>query len=393
MVDIKDQTAIVGIGWTKYSKNSGVTPLALAVEASMNAIEDAGLTAKDIDGIMTYSINDSINTNVVSTALGMPEMRYFIDITHGGPMACQIVGSAAAAVATGMADCVLVYRAMNGYSGFRQSGGDFPLVTEHTGCFSDAESQFMAPYGALIPTNYYGLITRRYMHKYGLTTEQLGSVAVQCRKNACLNERAQMRSPMTMEDYMNVRMISEPLRLYDCCIMSDGACAVIVTSAERAKDLKHPPVYIVAAAQGSGPHVAGGTWANYYADQTVSYGKYVAPILYERAGMGPQDIDIAEIYDCYTISLIMQLEDFGFCQKGEGGAYVESGETELGGHLPVNTHGGLLSEAYIHGLNHTVEAVSQLRGDAGVRQVKDAEVALVTAGGGVPLGSALILRR
>jgi acetyl-CoA acetyltransferase len=231
------------------------------------------------------------------------------------------------------------------------------------------------------------------MVKYGTTTKQLGAVAVTCRGNACLNERAMMRTPMTMEDYEKAPVIAEPFRVFDCCLQSDGACAVVVTSAERAKELKQKPVYIMGAAEGSGPYGRGGMWGNYWPDHAECYAKYVAPDLFNMAGVTPRDIDVAEIYDCFTYSVIVQLEDFGFCKKGEGGAFVEGGRIQLGGELPINTCGGLLSEAYIHGLNLVVEAVSQLRGDAGSRQVKDAEIALVTAGGAATTGSALILRR
>jgi len=394
-IGFKDSTAIVGIGGypTPYTKNSGVSVLTLALQASKNAIEDAGLTLKDIDGIVTFSLNDSVNTNMVATHLGLPVLRYAVDYTAGGNVACAVVANAAMAVATGQANNVLVYRAMNGSSGIRYSEGDRTTLRSATSVGSDAEPQFLAPYGALVAPHYFALLTRRHMIQYGLTSRQLGAVAVTCRKNALMNDRAQMRKPMTMEDYENNRVIYDPLRVYDCCLTSDGACALVVTSAEKARDLKHPPVYIMATAEGSGPYPRGLMWANYWHDHTESWAKYVAPTLWERAGIGPKDIGFAELYDCFTVSVTCQLEDFGFCKKGEGGPFVEGGRIGLTGELPINTNGGLLSEAYIHGLNLTVEAVSQLRGDAGVRQVRNAEIGLVTAGGAGSMGSSLILRR
>ncbi len=391
--ELKDKTAIVGIGWTEYTKNSGVSVLTLALRAAKRAIADSGLETKDIDGVVTFALGDSVGAAMVATHLGLPVLHHLTDISSGGSAGCLVIARAAMAVATGQANNVLVFRAMNGASGVSYSAGDRTAIRAATGAGSDAEPQFLAPYGALLAQQYFSWLTRRHMIKYGTTTKQLGAVAISTRKHACLNERAMMRSPMTWEDYEKSPWICEPLRLFDCCLTSDGACALVVTSAERARNLKHPPVYITAAAEGSGPYSRGGMWANYLPDHAECYAKYVAPLLWQRAGMEPKDIDIAEIYDCFTYSVICQLEDFGFCKKGEGGPFVEGGRIGLGGELPVNTHGGLLSEAYIHGLNSAVEAVSQLRGEAGARQVKAAETALVTAGGAGALGSALILRK
>lgn len=389
---MKEQTAIVGIGWTKYTKESGKTPLALALEASRNAIEDSGLAVKDIDGVVSYSLQDSVSTSLVATSLGLPILRYSQDESAGGGVACSVVSNAAMAVASGMANNVLVFRAMNGSSGLRYSRGDRTALRSGTGVGSDAETQFLAPYGATVASHYYALITRRHMFKYGTTPQQLGAVAITSRKHACLNERAMMRSPLTMEKYESSPIFFDPLRLLDCCLMTDGACALIATASERARDLRHPPVYIMAAAQGTGPY-GQGLWSNYWTDHTESAAKYIGPDLFGRAGITPKDINVAELYDAFTITVIIQLEDFGFCEKGEGGPYVQGGRIEIGGKMPVNTHGGLLSEAYINGLNSVVEGVSQLRGEAGKRQVRNAEIGLVAAAGGTIPGSALILRR
>ncbi len=231
------------------------------------------------------------------------------------------------------------------------------------------------------------------MIEYGTTSEQLGTVAVTCRRNASLNERAMMRQEITLADHQASRMIVEPFHLLDICLESDGACAVLVTSADVAKDLRHRPVYIMGAAYGGGPNQGDDLFdAIRWPDHAHNYSKYIADDLWRSAGVAPRDVDVAEIYDCFTYSVIMQLEGFGFCKEGEGGEYVQNGRIDRDGDLPINTHGGLLSEAYIHGLNHVVEAVEQLRGHSGARQVADAEIALTTAGA-MTCGSALVLRR
>jgi len=233
---------------------------------------------------------------------------------------------------------------------------------------------------------------RRHMINYGTTSEQMAEVALTCRENAVLNDRAQMRTPMTLDDHQNSRMIVDPLRLYDICLESDGACAVLVTSAEAAKDLKHNPVYVMGAAYGGGDQQGEDLFdAIRWPEHSCNYSKFIADDLWTSAGVGPADVDVAEIYDCFTYSVLMQLEGFGFCKEGEAGEYIQGGRIRRDGALPINTHGGLLSEAYIHGLNHVIEAVDQLRGNAGVRQIKNAEIALTTAGA-MTCGSALVLR-
>ncbi|MCB1744345.1 MAG: hypothetical protein KDK91_28510 [Gammaproteobacteria bacterium] len=219
-------------------------------------------------------------------------------------------------------------------------------------------------------------------------------MATICRAHANLNPRAQMGArTMSMDDYLASPWIADPFRVFDCCLMSDGACAVLVTDAERARDLRHRPVYLMAGGIGTGPANRGGMWGNFWHDHTECYARYMAERLYADAGVGPEDINLAQLYDCFTYSVIVQLEDFGFCAKGEGGPFCAEGRIAIGRELPVNTNGGLLSEAYIHGLNGVFELVEQLRGDAGARQVKNAEIGLATAGGASPNGSAVILRQ
>lgn len=386
MTSIRDKCAIAGSGWTKFSKNSGVSVLSLASEACMNAIEDAGLSVKEIDGVLTYNMGDSVSPTAVATALGLPRLRYHLEWWVGGPGSGGIIATAVMAIMSGMASTVVCFRALNGRSGFRLGGtGQTPTA--------QGEAQFTVPYGWATYPQYIAMCCKRHMLLYGTTSRQLGAIAVTCRKHASMNERAMMRTPITIEDHQNSRMIVEPFHLLDICLETDGGCAVVVTSAERARDLRHPPIYIMSAAYGGGPFPGLGysgflSWP----EHAETFGKYIAPQLFATAGIEPKDVDVAEIYDCFTWSLLTQLEDFGFCKKGEGGPFVEEGRTELGGELPVNTNGGLLSEGYIHGFNHILEAVSQLRGHAGPRQVKDAEIALCT-GFGATVGSALILRK
>lgn len=389
MAGLRDKTAIAGIGWTKYSRASGVSVLSLAAEACKNAAADAGVPLKEIDGIVTFNMGDSVSTYSVGECLGIPELRYVVDIWGGSPIADAVVGMAATAVMAGLADNVLVFRALNGRSGRRLGGSGERASTAGV-------AQFLVPFGYTSFIHSCAFWQTRHMALYGTTERQLGAVAVTERQYAVLNDRAMMRKPITIDDYLNSRWITWPVRLLDVCLETDGACALLVTSAERARGLRQKPVYIMAAAWGGGATtnrldmnvVEPGRWT----DHAEQYGKYLAPRLYQQAGITAADVDIAELYDELTINVILQVEDFGFCKKGEGGAFVESGNTGPLGRLPTNTHGGLLSEAYMHGLNHVVEAVSQLRGQAGPRQIKDAEIALTT-GMGVSNGSALILRR
>jgi acetyl-CoA acetyltransferase len=281
------------------------------------------------------------------------------------------------AVAAGIADVVVCYRAINARSEFRMGGtGRAPAPVP--------DAQYQAPYGFFAPPQQFAMYARAHMLAYGTTAEHFGHVAVSQRASAAKNPRARKRDPITMDDYLASRWVAEPLRLLDCCLETDGACAVVVTSAERARDLRRPPVLISGAAWGGGDSF----YSDGTADLTVTEAARMAPRLYADAGIGPGDIDVAELYDCFTYSVIVQLEDYGFCAKGEGGPYAASGA------LPVNTHGGFLSEGYVHGINHIAEAVAQLRGDAGDRQVPGAEVALSTAQPGYVLAgtSALILR-
>jgi len=389
---LRDKAAIVGIGETEYSKNSGMSHLALLLQAATRAIEDAGLSPKDIDGVVIAM--GVIPFEDIAVNLGTEDLKYAASILMGGASATASLQSAAMAVAFGIATNVLCLTGWNAYSAMRVSGiGQATDLSSAMPVMSTMPKlrDFEMPYGLFGPAQWYAPLAMRHMHEYGTTSRQLGAVAVTCRKHAQLNERAMMRGrPMAIEDHQNSRMIVTPFRLFDCCLESDGAAAVVVTSAERATDMRHRPVYIMGVAEG---HPVPVDQIANRQDMFQIGLSYAAPRAFAMAGVTPKDIDVAEIYDCFTWTVICQLEALGFCKRGEGGPFVEGGRIELGGELPINTHGGLLSQAHVIGMNHIVEAVRQLRGDAGAAQVKDAEIALVTGWGDLGDGSVAILRR
>jgi acetyl-CoA acetyltransferase len=383
-VSLRDRVAIAGIGATAFSKDSGVSTLTLGCQAIMAALEDAGLSADDLDGVATFRVGDSVLPAILAQALGLKDLKYYVDQFGGGSVSHSIIGQAALAIHAGIADTVVCYRALNARSEFRMGGTGRPLVDA-------VETQYQAPYGYFTPPQQFAMAARAHMARYGTSEAQLGQVAVTQRAHAVHNERALMRAPISLEDYFASRLVVEPFRLFDCCLETDGAVAIVLTRAERARDLKQVPVLISGATWGSGQTL----YSNEQPDPTRTAAADMSARLFEMAGVTASEIDVAELYDCFTYSVLVQLEDYGFCAKGEGGPFVESGATALGGSLPVNTHGGFLSEGYVHGLNHVFEAVSQLRGDAGARQVEGAEVALSTAQPGYVSGncSALVLRR
>jgi acetyl-CoA acetyltransferase len=386
---MKDRACIVGIGETAYVRKpgSGVSQLALQLQAATRAIADAGLTPRQIDGVLPFP---NLGTAEAFAAnLGIETLRFAATLHMGGAAPVAALQHAAMAVDAGIADYVLIPAGWNGYSGSR--------VRETVAL--DAASlpggtiarDYYLPFGLVAPPQWYALMARRHMHEFGTTPAQLGAIAIAMRKHAQLNPNAVMRGqPLTLEEYLASPMITAPYRLLDCCLETDGAAAVIVTSAARARDLAAPPVYIsgVAAAQ------------PYPADEFTNRTDFfttgltlAAPRAFAMAGATPPDVDFAEIYDCFTFEVLQQLEEAGFCGRGEGGAFVSGGRIELGGALPINTHGGLLSEAHVLGMNHLVEAVRQLRGTAGARQVPNARLGVVTGWGDFGDGSIAILRR
>jgi acetyl-CoA acetyltransferase len=384
---LKDKAAIVGIGATEFSKNSGRSELQLAVECVSAAIADAGLAHSDIDGMCNFTMDNNPAIEVNRT-LGGGDLRFFSRIHYGGGAACATVQQAAMAIATGVADTVVCYRAMNERSMQRFGAGVQdrpPLPTVESAHFG-----WYAPYGLLTPAAWVAMSARRYMVQYGATTEDFGRVSVAARKHAATNPKAWFyRQPITLEDHRNSRWIIDPLRLLDCCQESDGGVAVVVTSVERARDLPQKPVVIRGAAQGatSGQQMMTG----YYADDIAGLPEMglVARQLFETAGIGPEDVQTAVIYDHFTPFVLTQLEEFGFCGRGEAKDFVKDGNIELGGGLPINTHGGQLGEAYIHGMNGVAEAVRQVRGTA-VNQLDGVEHVVVTAGTGVPTSGLLL---
>ncbi len=384
MWSLRDKYAIAGIGNTEFSKASGRTVRSLASEACLKAIADAGLTVKDIDGIVSFNFNDSVPAIAVATEIGVPQAGYAVDFLSGGNAANLITLTATAAIEAGLARNVVCFRAMNGRSGFRLGGGRD--MTAH------GITQYTAPFGWITYPQAMAMWCRRHMIEYGTNAEQLGEIAVTFRDNAVLNPRAMQRTPITRADYFASRMIVDPFRMLDICLETDGACAVVITAAERARDMKQKPVYIMGGAYGGGPQQGEDLFdAIRWPDHSHNYSKYIAADLWRSAGIGPGDVDLAQIYDCFTYSIIMQLEGFGFCEEGEGGPFVQGGRIARDGALPLNTAGGLLSEGYVHGLNHVIEAVEQLRGVAGPRQIPGAEICLTTAGA-MTCGSAMVLR-
>ena len=289
-----------------------------------------------------------------------------------------ITANAAAMVATGDANTVVVYRSLNGRSGHR-----FGHATERFEV--GGEMQFAAPHGYLVPPQWLAMWARRHQHVYGSTCEDLGQIAITQRQHASANEHAVARQPITMDDYLAARWINEPFRLYDCCLEVDGAAAIVITTLERARHLAKPPVVIRGFAES---HAQGGSWEQ-WPDLTAMYSARAAPKLWQRTGFSARDVNVACMYDCFTYTVMATMEDYGFCPKGEAGPYFGEGRATYGGDVVVNPHGGLLSEGYIHGMNHHFEAVLQLRGEAGVRQVDGAEIALVTGGAG-PFGGGTV---
>jgi 17-hydroxy-3-oxo-4-pregnene-20-carboxyl-CoA lyase len=379
--------AIAGIGATEFSKDSGRSELKLAVEAVRNALDDAGLTPAEVDGLVTFSM-DSNAEIAVARELGAGELSFFSQIGYGGGAACGTVHQAVMAVATGAAAVVVCYRALNERSGRRYGQVSVGAVAGATS--SAIDSGWHYPMGIATPAATVAMAARRYMHAYGATSADFGAVAVADRKHAATNPAAWFyQRPITLADHQESRWICEPLRLLDCCQETDGAVAVLVTSPERARSGKNAPVLIRAAAQGSGPNQY--TMTSYYRDDLTGLPEMgvVARQLWAQSGLRPGDIRTAVLYDHFTPYVLMQLEELGFCGRGAARDFITGGAIELGGALPLNPHGGQLGEGYLHGMNGIAEAVRQVRGTSANQVPGDGPV-LVTAGTGVPT-SGLIL--
>lgn len=377
---LRDRLAIAGVGATPQGKLDGRTPLDLGIEAFRNALDDAGLRKGDIDGLLTMpgttSPEASLHYLRFGEAVGI-DPRYTGSMTMGGGTAGALVQMAALAINAGLASavaCVFGDTAKTGGSRFnRASGGEMPWSL----------------WGMMGAAANSALAADRHMHRYGTTSRQLAEVAVACRHHASLNPQAVMREPITVDEHQASRWIVRPLRLLDCCLISDGGVCVIVTSAERARDLKQPPVLISGLGQAY-------TTRNLEREDwwSVPHQRDALRDAFRMAGVTPQDIDVAQLYDNFTISVLLWLEHAGFCAEGEGGSFVEGGRIRLGGALPVNTAGGNLSESYMEGWLHIVEGVRQTRRACGPRQVADAELCLVTGRGmALNCANAMILRR
>jgi acetyl-CoA acetyltransferase len=392
---LRDRTAIVGVGATPYYRRGASAPqtlLELAGKAMLAALSDAGLSPEDVDGFALYS-SSRIDPSLLAQVLGIPNVRFMASLTGGGGGAAGSIGLAAAGIVSGHADVVVSLMALQ-----QPGAARYGSVFARNGPGSpppSPESDFLVHAGLMGPGQMFAILTQRHMHQYGTTRNNLAEVAISTRQNASNRPSALMREPLTEEDYFAARMISEPFCLYDFCLECDGAVAVVTTSAERARDLRQAPVYVTASAHGgAGDWGQAISWMGMPDSVFASSGhRPVAHDLYRRAGLGPEDVDVALLYDHFTGMVLMQLEDYGFCPIGESGPFVADGNIRFdGGSIPVNTHGGNLSDGYIIGFTHVVEAVEQLRGTA-INQVADAEVALVTGGPASLPVSGLILKR
>jgi acetyl-CoA acetyltransferase len=373
------KAAIASTGQTEFSKNAGRSELQLACEAISAALANAGITASDVDGLVSYTIDPVEETELVRS-LGIPEVRFSSRIPYGGGGSVGVLMHAAIAVASGIADVVVCYRAIRARSGATRFGGariSPSATTSHSGTTA---MQWCMPFGVITPASWMSLNAVRYLHRFGASNEDFGRAVVQLRAFAAGNPDAWgYEKPITLDDHQQSRWIAEPaIRLFDCCQETDGSVAVVVTSLERARDCPAPPV-VIAAAAGAGLFEQEIASDHYLPDLAVMAGSTaMADQLFGRFGIGRSDIDVAMIYDAFTPILLMQLEGLGFCGPGEAKDFIAAGNLGLSGALPCNTNGGLIGEGYIHGLNLTVEAVRQLRGGS-VNQVPHARTVLVSA--------------
>ncbi|MGJ3507616.1 lipid-transfer protein [Enemella sp. A6] len=387
MSAISGTSAIVGIGATEFSKASGRSELQLACESVLAALDDAGIHPSEVNGMVSFTMESSSEIQI-ARSIGIKEQTFFSRVAHGGGAACGTVAHAAAAITAGLADVVVCWRAFNERSGMRFGLGqaDRPMdVSADRAAYS-----WMTPYGLSTPAQWVAMNARRYMHEYGAASTDFGQIAVIDRKHAANNPNAWFyERPITIEDHQNSRWIAEPLHLLDCCQETDGGQALVVVSAERAKDLKNKPAWVTGASQGIAEDQL--MMTSYYRPSITGLPemKLVADQLWQQSGRTPDDMDAAILYDHFTPFVLTQLEELGFCRRGEAKDFIADGHLELDGKLPLNTHGGQLGEAYLHGMNGIAEAVRLIRGES-VNQPGTIDDVVVTAGTGVPT-SGLVL--
>lgn len=389
---LRDKVAIAGIGHTPYSRpgKSGKSAFHLAIEAALSACTDAGVLPNEIDGFVTYGVETTDPYSLAQT-LGVESTSYMDRYPGGGESLAGTIHHAAMAINAGVATTVLAYRSLSGRLIQAGGGSSASSPQNENGAF---RTSFLAPFGALVPAHFYAMQARRHMIDFGTTSEQFGAYAVTLNANAQRNPNAiHYGRPITIEDHQNSPLIASPYRLYDCTQEADGAGAVIITSSERARELRQAPVYLLAAAEGSGPADQMFNQMRHQSRFNTAGMKEIAATLYSRAGLGPEQIDVAQIFETFTGQGLMALEDFGFCALGEAGPFVASGSIMWpNGTLPINTAGGGLAEGYIHGFNNLLEGVRQMRGSS-TSQVAGAATCLVTSGPSAMPSSALILHR
>ena len=380
------KSAIVGVANTEFSKNSGRSELQLACEVVRDAIADAGLKPSDVDGMTTFTMdtNDEIE---VARAVGIKDLSFYSRVPHGGGAGTGCIQQAAMAIATGQAEVVVVYRALNGRSGHRFSNGVAGDITTadalHWGWYT--------PYGLMTPASWVAMYTQRYMHLTGCTKDALYEVAKVTRDHGATNPAALFHGkPFDRAEYDAQKDIVAPLSLYDCCLESDGGSAIVMTTPERAKTLKHKPVIVKGVGTAAAANMESMT--SFYRDEIAAIPSMdqAAEQAYAQSGLKPDDVDAAIIYDAFTPIVLWQLESWGFCEPGKASEFALSGALRNDGRLPMNTHGGQLSEAYIHGVNGIVEAAKLVRGTSVNQPKKDIKNVLVTSGVGVPTGGALL---